>query len=97
MTTFGRTYEQRYEDEDNTPDSIVYPDGTATTCTYDELGLIKSPMSTIHPQQGIPHMCSIQTPVLREKSCQKVITRMSGKTEKNGFVRTDLVARKISI
>ncbi|CCF14312.1 hypothetical protein BLGI_2238 [Brevibacillus laterosporus GI-9] len=50
MTTFGRTYEQRYEDEDNTPDSIVYSDGTATTCTYDELGLIKSPMSTIHPQ-----------------------------------------------
>lgn len=40
-------------------------------------------------------------PVLREctrsKSCQKVITRNVGKTEKNGFVKTDLVARKISI
>ncbi|MCG7317768.1 hypothetical protein [Brevibacillus laterosporus] len=31
MTTFGRTYEQRYEDEDDTPDSIVYPDGTANS------------------------------------------------------------------
>ncbi len=49
MTTFGRTYEQRYEDEDDTPDSIVYPDGTATAYTYDELGRI---LSVKHPGMG---------------------------------------------
>ncbi|MDO0944047.1 wall-associated protein, partial [Brevibacillus laterosporus] len=49
MTTFGRTYEQRYEDEDDTPDSIVYPDGTITAYTYDELGRI---LSVKHPGMG---------------------------------------------
>ncbi len=49
MTTFGRTYEQRYEDEDDTPDSIVYPDGTATAYTYDGLGRI---LSVKHPEMG---------------------------------------------
>ncbi|XOS93542.1 hypothetical protein ACLMAB_08710 [Brevibacillus laterosporus] len=49
MTTFGRTYEQRYEDEDDTPDSIVYPDGTATAYTYDGLGRI---LSVKHPGMG---------------------------------------------
>ncbi|MBG9797556.1 hypothetical protein ABD73_07330 [Brevibacillus laterosporus] len=49
MTTFGRTYEQRYEDEDDTPDSIVYPGGTATAYTYDELGRI---LSVKHPGMG---------------------------------------------
>ncbi|AIG26121.1 RHS repeat domain-containing protein [Brevibacillus laterosporus] len=46
MTTFGRTYEQRYEDEDDIPDSIVYPDGTITAYNYDELGRI---LSVKHP------------------------------------------------
>ncbi|MGG0757618.1 hypothetical protein [Brevibacillus laterosporus] len=49
MTTFGRTYEQRCEDEDDTPDSIVYPDGTATAYTYGELGRI---LSVKHPEMG---------------------------------------------
>ncbi|WP_429827943.1 hypothetical protein [Brevibacillus laterosporus] len=47
ITTFGRTFEQRYEDEDDTPDSIMYPDGTITAYTYDELGRI---LSVKHPE-----------------------------------------------
>ncbi|MBG9774489.1 RHS repeat protein [Brevibacillus laterosporus] len=49
MTTFGRTYEQRYEDEDVPPTQIVYPDGTITAYTYDELGRI---LSVKHPGIG---------------------------------------------
>ncbi|RAP24773.1 hypothetical protein C2W64_02780 [Brevibacillus laterosporus] len=49
FTTFGRTYEQRYEDDDDTPDSIVYPDGVTTDYTYDNLGRM---LSVKHPGMG---------------------------------------------
>ncbi|MDN9012460.1 hypothetical protein, partial [Brevibacillus laterosporus] len=108
MTTFGRTYEQRYEDEDDTPDSIVYPDGTAThtpMMSWDASYPLniqewaKSPMSTIHPQQGIPCMSSIQTVPKSRKASTHLVRQqtcsISKPTPKHGQSKINLTALEI--